>query len=193
MTDPPADCPAPCCDRGSASDTREEDTGRADLFGIVCSVGCAIHCAAMPLLIAAAPAVGGSWLGGEAAHVVLLPLCAAAALWSVRSGVRRHGRRGVPVLAAAGVSLLGAAIVAPHLLEERSVGEEAVACTAACCAAGLEPSPGDAPAAAALRRAVPLLTPLGGGLLVLAHLVNLFARPRTVPPAAGGAAVLPAL
>ena len=189
MHDPaPADCPAPCCDRGPRG-----HTGKADLFGIVCSVGCAIHCAAMPLLIAAAPALGGSWLGGETAHLVLLPLCAGAAAWTVRSGVRRHGRRSVPVLAAAGVSLLGAAVAAPHLLEGRSGGDDGAACTAACCAAFPAPSPDDGPAVAALRRAVPLLTPLGGGLLVLAHLVNLFARPPAVRTAAGGAVVLPVL
>lgn len=140
----------------------------------------------MPLLIAAAPAVGGSWLGGEAAHLVLLPLCAGAAAWSMRYGVRRHGRRAVPVLAAAGVSLLGAAIAAPHLPEARSGGGDGVACAAACCAAAPEPSPGAGPAAVLLSRAMPLLTPIGGGLLILAHLVNLFARPRAVRPAAGG-------
>ena len=152
----------------------------------------------MPLLIAAAPALGGSWpggswLGGEAAHLVLLPLCAGAAVWSVRSGVRRHGRRSVPVLAAAGVSLLAAAVAAPHLLEGRSGGEDGVACTAACCAAAPAPSPDDGRATVALRRAVPLLTPLGGGLLVLAHLINLFARPRAAHVAAGGATALPIL
>ena len=164
-----------------------------DLFGIVCSVGCAIHCAAMPLLIAAAPALGGSWLGGEAAHLVLLPLCAGAAAWSVRSGVRRHGRRSVPVLAAAGVSLLGAAVAAPHLSAERSGGEDGVACAAACCASTPAPSANDGPAAVLLRRAVPLLTPIGGGLLVLAHLVNLRARPRAAHVAAGGTTGVPLL
>ncbi|QDT15032.1 MerC family mercury resistance protein [Alienimonas californiensis] len=152
-----------------------------DLFGIVCSVGCGIHCAAMPLLIAAAPAVGGSWLGGEAAHLVLLPLCAGAAFWSMRSGVRRHGRRSVPWIAAAGVSLLAAGVAVPSLLNDGSAGEAAGggagACSAACCQSTAIASPEDGPAAAVVRFAVPFLTPLGGGLLVLAHLVNLFAAP----------------
>ena len=174
-------CVAPCCRRPAT-----------DPFGIACSVGCAVHCAAMPLLIAAAPAVGDSWSGGETAHLVLPPLGAGAAIWSMRSGVRRHGRPVVPVLAAAGVALPGVAVAAPHLPEGRSGGEHEAVCTVACCATVTEPLPDDGSAAAALRRAVPAPTPIGGGLLVLAHLVNLFARPRAVGPAAGGSAALPA-
>ena len=163
MSSPRASRVAPCCDRR-----------RTDLFGIACSVGCAVHCAAMPALIAAAPALGHSWLGGEAAHLVLLPLCAGAAGWAVRSGLRRHGRPAVAVLAAAGISLLAA----PHLPGLFSDGGGAAACSSSCCGGASAPAAGVGPAAA-FSRAVPLLTPLGGGLLVLTHLVNLFARPRT--------------
>ena len=180
--------PAPPADRGGAAcDAACCRRDRADLLGIVLSAGCAVHCAAMPVLIAAAPALGESWLGGEAAHWVLLPLCAAAAYWSTRAGVRRHGLRGVPVLAAAGAGLLLAAVAAPAALAASGAGAgpgpEPGACTAACCAAAAAPAPGDGPVAGAVRTAVPFLTPVGGGLLILAHLLNLFApRAAAAPP-----------
>ena len=95
----------------------------------------------------------------------------------MRSGVRRHGRPVVPVLAAAGVALLGAASAAPFLSGGATADAETAGCATGCCHVPAS-VPGDTSPAAFMRRAAPFLTPLGGGLLVLAHLVNLFARPR---------------
>ncbi len=174
---PSAECPAPCCGGESPG-----HAGGADLFGMACSLACAVHCAAMPLVIAAAPAVGGSWLGGEAVHFVLLPICAAAAAWSMRPGLRRHGRRSPTALAVCGVALLGAAVALPPLLAgpgETAGAAEPVGCAAACCAVPPPaPAVAEPPIRHATRLALPWLTPAGGGLLVVAHLWNLLAPPR---------------
>ena len=40
----------------------------ADWAGMIASIGCAIHCAAMPLVLAYLPTLGLSWLADEVFH-----------------------------------------------------------------------------------------------------------------------------
>ena len=46
-----------------------------DSLGIIASVGCAIHCAAMPFVIAYLPALGLSFLADEAFHKWMALAC----------------------------------------------------------------------------------------------------------------------
>lgn len=89
---------------------------RSDVVGIFLSVLCAIHCATMPLLIAALPTLGLSWFEQPWVHQVLFAGCLLLAGNAVLRGYRVHRRPFVPGVAAAGLALLAASAFAfPHL------------------------------------------------------------------------------
>ena len=77
-----------------------------DRFGAFGSLLCAIHCALLPILMAALPALGiGAWLGeGFEQGFVLFATC--VGLFSVVWGYRRHG-----AVRALGLLLPGLAIL----------------------------------------------------------------------------------
>ena len=77
-----------------------------DRFGAAGSLLCAIHCALLPILMAALPALGiGAWLGdGFEQGFVLFATC--VGLFSVVWGYRRHG-----AVRALGLLLPGLAIL----------------------------------------------------------------------------------
>lgn len=133
----------------------------ADWAGIVASIGCAIHCAAMPLVLAYLPAFGLSWLADEGFHQWMAMICFVLAAIAFAPGWWRH-RSLVP----AGVGLLGLALITGT----------AFFATDVCCAAGCHTAycaETMAVATPALsRQIIPWLTPLGGLLLVTGHLVN---------------------
>lgn len=62
-----------------------------DWMGIVASVGCAIHCAAMPFVIAYLPALGLSFLADEAFHKWMALVCFLIAIVAFIPGLRKHG------------------------------------------------------------------------------------------------------
>lgn len=78
----------------------------ADRLGAVASFLCAIHCAALPFVIALLPVIGLSFLADhrfEAGFVLFACVLASAALYS---GYRRHRRRLPLTLAVPGLLLL---------------------------------------------------------------------------------------
>jgi MerC mercury resistance protein len=83
-------------------------TGAADAAGIFASALCLLHCLAMPLVLAALPAMG--WAGHDHAHEVLIGVALAAALLSLGPGYLAHRRRAVPLLGGAGLACLAAAL-----------------------------------------------------------------------------------
>lgn len=149
----------------------------ADGAGLFASIACAIHCAAMPLLIGYLPMLGLSWLADESFHQVMAAVCFILALLAFLPGWRKHRS-----LTPAGIGLagLGLLAVAAFALE----GE----CCSACATSSqnLEQSCADAqyaqgvtvePKPALIRnslasKAIPLFTPFGGLLLVVGHLAN---------------------
>ena len=62
-----------------------------DWVGITASVGCAIHCAAMPFVIAYLPAFGLSFLADEAFHKWMALICFLIAIAAFVPGLRKHG------------------------------------------------------------------------------------------------------
>lgn len=62
-----------------------------DWMGIVASIGCAIHCAAMPFVIAYLPALGLSFLADEAFHKWMALVCFLIAIVAFIPGIRKHG------------------------------------------------------------------------------------------------------
>ena len=63
-----------------------------DTTGACLSVACAIHCLAMPLLVAVLPLIGLGFFATERAEVVLISGAIALAIGSLAWGVRHHRR-----------------------------------------------------------------------------------------------------
>ncbi|MEM6331356.1 MAG: MerC domain-containing protein [Planctomycetota bacterium] len=175
--------------------------GWSDWLGVVASVGCAIHCAAMPFVIAYLPALGLSFLADEAFHKWMAVGCFGIAIAAFVPGLRSH-KRWTPVLVAsaglvmisfAAFGLAGECCPACDATPGQSAAAPAGLCTdAGCthCAAGDEARPvtlvtGGATANSAeplgieaggpaplLGQIAPWLTPVGGLILVSAHLLN---------------------
>lgn len=77
-----------------------------DWLGIVASFGCAVHCAAMPFVIASLPALGLSFLADEAFHRWMAAICFAIALAAFLPGLRRHRRVSPAAIGVVGLSMI---------------------------------------------------------------------------------------
>lgn len=84
-------------------------TATKDLLGQLLSVVCVVHCLATPFVVTALPAAA-SFFGGF--HPVLLLAVIAVAGWAFVPGLRRHGERGVLLVAALGIVCLALAALA---------------------------------------------------------------------------------
>ena len=168
-----------------------------DWLGILASVACAIHCAAMPFVIAFLPMLGLSFLADEAFHKVMVGVCSIIALAAFVPGWRLH-RRWLPVsTAVAGLSVIGFAAFAledscecctletnSQLVSTQAQLSAGSMCTDENCEHCAKSQPAvpelaATPDDAALENettlmagVVPWVTPLGGFLLVCAHLIN---------------------
>jgi hypothetical protein len=175
---------------------------------MVASLGCAIHCAAMPFVIAYLPALGLSFLADEAFHKWMALACFVIALTAFIPGLRKHGRLAPVVIGSVGLVLISVAafgfagdccvscgngessanLASASSSPRRATGalDTANACADTCCPDCARETPGtrqtgsqlSSPAAAPqtqlswLGPIVPWLTPLGGIVLVSAHLLN---------------------
>jgi hypothetical protein len=186
-------------------------SGWSDLAGMVASVGCAIHCAAMPFVIAYLPSLGLSFLADEAFHKWMAVGCFIIALAAFGPGLRKHGSCtpiivgsvGLVMISIAAFGYAGECCVACES-DATSVGSaaagasalvaspvESEGCTDASCThcanessaiesgdhsiASLSPITISAPFSASIgmvSRIAPWLTPIGGIVLVGAHLLN---------------------
>jgi len=61
-----------------------------DRLGMSASLACAVHCAALPLLLAAMPAIGLAWLDSAWVDWTMVALAAVIALRAHRGGFRLH-------------------------------------------------------------------------------------------------------
>lgn len=170
-----------------------------DWIGVVASIGCAIHCAAMPFVIAYLPGLGLSFLADEAFHKWMFLVCVLIGLSAFIPGWRKHGRWLPITIGSAGLTFIGFAAFG-------LAGECCAACEdgtelsghetgAACCENGCcvfeqdddqqhsetltavetaeQPLLGASIMnAKAIQQIAPWITPLGGFLLVVAHLLN---------------------
>ncbi|KAA1261045.1 MerC mercury resistance protein [Rubripirellula obstinata] len=175
--------------------TIETSSRWQDYIGIVASIGCAIHCAAMPFVISFLPALGLSFLADEAFHRWMALACFVIAMAAFVPGFRQHRRLVPGAIAVVGLSLItvaaygfaGDCCASCESPTEPSL--TAVACTDACCEkcvadqeiadldfADQDFADQDAVASIAppafLTGLAPWITPLGGMLLVSAHLLN---------------------
>lgn len=171
-----------------------------DWLGMVASIGCAIHCAAMPFVIAYLPALGLSFLADEAFHKWMALICFLIAIVAFIPGIRKHGNW-IPIsigafgllfitFAAFGLAGECCASCASCALTETSAGAHATVldtqcdqCTHCQSETKLESgvattdstialTPESKPEKDLLATLAPWITPLGGLLLVSAHLLN---------------------
>ena len=164
--------------------TKETGTSSwRDSLGIIASIGCAIHCAAMPFVIAYLPALGLSFLADEAFHKWMALVCFLIAIAAFVPGIRKHGNWMPVSIAAFGLVFITFAAFG-------LAGECCPSCSSAAPAAEVSGSTATDTACAAcedcdhchasdsvtdkglLSTLAPWITPFGGVLLVSAHLLN---------------------
>lgn len=164
----------------------------SDSLGMLASIGCAIHCAAMPFVIGYLPALGLSFLSDESFHKWMAVACFAIALAAFVPGFRRHGRWTPALIGSVGLAMISiaafgfageccASCSVDTTLAKASINES---CPDTCCPkcvptgvpsplpAGIEVANQPAVSQTWFEPLVPWLTPLGGLMLVGAHLLN---------------------
>ena len=77
-----------------------------DWLGITASIGCAIHCAAMPFIIASLPALGLQFLADESFHKWMALICFLIAATAFVPGIRKHGNWIPIIIGGVGLSLI---------------------------------------------------------------------------------------
>ena len=148
-----------------------------DWAGMILSIGCAVHCAAMPLALSYLPSLGLSFLVDQVFHQWMAVFCFGVAAFAFIPGWRRHGSLVPAVWGAAGLLLL---MTAAFGFEESCCvscpANDAGNATATDLECTLcEPSESIVSNAAAGFDRISftsLVTPLGGLLLVVGHVVN---------------------
>ena len=85
-----------------------------DRVAISASGICAIHCLCLPLILSILPALGATFFGQEAFHVVLLWLVIPLSVVALTMGCRKHKNWVVGVLGLVGLALLIVAAVFGH-------------------------------------------------------------------------------
>lgn len=174
-----------------------------DWLGMLASIGCAIHCAAMPFVLGYLPALGLSFLADESFHKWMALGCFLLAVIAFIPGLRRHGRLLPVVVGCFGLTMISTAAfgftgecctacaaASDSRSSSRVVAQEEVCCEDGCCDAKdagarsnvmRSDQPPELPklnfaglsfASPMLPSIMPLVTPLGGLLLVCAHLLN---------------------
>ena len=171
----------------------------SDWLGVVAAIGCAIHCAAMPLIIAYLPTLGLSFLADEGFHQWMAVACFAIAVCAFIPGFRNHRRMAPIIIAGLGLTLISVtafgstddccATTEPKSPQALTTGAAATSETecADCCSPESEvasesccsedssavvDSQGPSSPSSWYGFLLPWLTPIGGFALVAAHLLN---------------------
>ncbi|MEM6689041.1 MAG: MerC domain-containing protein [Planctomycetota bacterium] len=167
--------------------------GLPDWVGVVASIACAIHCAAMPFVVMALPALGLSFLADESFHKVMVFVCSLLAIAAFVPGFRNHGRKLPLAVGIVGLMLISTAAFAvedtccPNCVADGEITElslvsdpalppgEVVTCSEGCCiveatATEIKSEPAEQPVL--LAGFSSWITPIGGVFLVIAHLTN---------------------
>lgn len=90
-------------------------SGRLDQLGMTASIACAIHCAALPLVVTVLPLVGLEFLANIWVEITMICLSLMIGAWSLISTYSKHGN-----LAPLFVLLTGFVLIATgHFVFER--------------------------------------------------------------------------
>ncbi len=148
-----------------------------DKLGIAASGLCAVHCAAMPILLSTLPSLSlTGWMASPLFHQLVALLCLLLVLMAIVPSVRRTGDWGLAGIALTGVALLLlSAFVLPDgcgaIHQDTSQGSTTSSVIA------LKWASIDGAMGGLLSTLQPWLTPCGGMLLICAHILNQSLRP----------------
>ncbi|MDG2383937.1 MAG: MerC domain-containing protein [Pirellulaceae bacterium] len=152
----------------------------SDLAGMTASLGCAIHCATMPLVIGYLPSLGLTWIADEGFHQWMAVSCVVIALAAFVPGWKCHGLIAPAILGVVGIGLISSAafVLEPCCEHDASIQKTtmhsslaAVACDECdACAPGTAAKSESSPSWGKTLR--PYVTPFGGFVLIVAHLLN---------------------
>jgi hypothetical protein len=92
--------------------------GLLDRIGATGSMLCAVHCAALPLVLALAPAIGAG-LASENFEIGFIAFASVMGLISLAIGYRRHARSRALLALMPGIALLWCAVLIPPLHHSR--------------------------------------------------------------------------
>ena len=117
-------------------------TAWSDRIGILASIGCAVHCAAMPFVLAYLPSLGLSFLADESFHKWMAIGCFAVAMTAFIPGFRKHrritplvtGGVGLVMICFAAFFLAGECCAACDSSADSQPAVAAALCTEDCCA-----------------------------------------------------------
>lgn len=160
-----------------------KSSSRTDWLGVFASIVCAVHCAAMPFIISYLPALGLSFLADALFHKVMVFVCFSIAIYAFIPGLKKHRKWAPVTIGTLGLMLIS---VAAFGVEEDLVilpdGTEVPACCVDECdddalsvfeyQAVIEEGDDPTTVQDLLSQFALWLTPLGGGFLVLGHLLN---------------------
>ncbi|MDG1875773.1 MAG: MerC domain-containing protein [Mariniblastus sp.] len=173
--------------------TLEPNSTWRDWVGIIASIGCAIHCAAMPLVIAYLPALGLSFLADESFHKWMALVCFLIAIVAFIPGIRKHGNWipvsiasiGLAFITFAAFGLAGECCAGCDSSEANTAMVTSADANAECdtcddCDSCVECNQDGVISITSangeekdmLAKFAPWITPLGGLILVSAHLLN---------------------
>lgn len=148
----------------NTTDARES----LDRLGVALAIGCALHCAVAPIVLIAAPLLGGIWVH-PGSHMAIAALALPVAAHTLRKGFSRHGQWGVLGTGLFGMTLVVLGVILPLALSggDAEVGD---VCRECCPTTEIDVETG------AYTLSIPpasLVSFLGGIALMLAHLANL--------------------
>ncbi len=151
--------------------------GWADWAGMVASIGCAVHCAAMPLVLAYLPALGLGWVASQGFQRWMAVVCFGLAAAAFVPGWRKHRSFAPAIWGGFGLLLLTTAAFGLEdgccslcTSEDQTASAAVGSGCGGCCERGdLETPPNATLSVASL---TPFVTPLGGLFLVVGHIVN---------------------
>tara|TARA_R110002049_G_scaffold182485_2_gene350305 strand:- start:35438 stop:36127 length:690 start_codon:yes stop_codon:yes gene_type:complete len=174
--------------------TSHSPSGLRDWIGVAASVGCAIHCAAMPFVIAYLPLLGLSFLAEEAFHRWMALACFLIAIAAFIPGFRTHKRMlpgvigviGLCLITSAAFGMAGNCCATCESHVNHSATGSRIVCAETCCElcttevqkvpptnrAEFDAVKTQMPSLLSLETFDSWITPIGGLLLVTAHLLN---------------------
>ena len=80
---------------------------KPDQWGIIASVGCAIHCAALPLIITTLPLLGLGFLGNIWVEIIMILISILVGIYALSTSYPKH-KKALPIL----ILLLGFLLIA---------------------------------------------------------------------------------
>lgn len=141
----------------SGEDRRMGGKHRADTMGAACSLACGVHCMALPILFAITPASRFvDWLSNPLIHQFAAVLSAVFVAWAIWPNWLKFRDKTVVLTAGFGLVLLAtAAFILPE----------------ACCDS--QAGPRGIGSLAILNSLHSFVAPIGGSMILLAHLFNM--------------------